>query len=153
MALESPNRDGARLNNSGARLGEGARLGDNCAGPAIGARDSSVDESYCKIVNTVATVPARAATVVTANQQPQDTMFFYRYLQAFLLAWNRRFFNDTCHLAVTDTGTADLVFYRYLQVLHAKNSSSHSYTKSNTHFREFNLRVFNFPGLTDILSR
>ena len=70
VALEPPNRDGARLVNSGARLDEGARLGGSSAGPASRARDSSVDESSCKTVNTAATVSARAVTVATANQQP-----------------------------------------------------------------------------------
>ena len=74
MSLEPPIRDVALLNNSGARLDEGARIGDSCAGPASGVHDSPVDESSCKTVNTAATVPARAVMVATANQQPQDTM-------------------------------------------------------------------------------
>ena len=103
MALEPPNRDGARLNNSGARLDEGARLGGSSAGPASGARDSSVDGSSCKTVNTTATVSVRASAIIvaTANQQPQDTMLFHRYLQTFLLAWTRRFFNDTQRYKIT----------------------------------------------------
>ena len=76
VVLEPPIRDGARLNNSGARLDEGARLGDSCAGPASGARDSSIYESSCKTVNTAATISARAVTVATASQQPQDTIRF-----------------------------------------------------------------------------
>ena len=111
VAFEPPIRDGARLNNSGARLYEGARLGDSCAGPSSGTRDASVDEGSCEIVNAAATVSARAVTVAIANQQQQGTMFFHRYLQTFLLAWNRRFLNDTCYLTV---GTTTPVFCRYL---------------------------------------
>ena len=69
MALELPIRDGAQLNDSGARLGEGARLGDSYTGPASEMRDSIVDESSCKTVNTAAKVSARAVATAVANQQ------------------------------------------------------------------------------------
>ena len=93
MVLEPTIRDYAWLNDSSARPDEGAQLGDSCVGQASETHDSFVDGGSCKTVNTAATVPARA--LVAVNQQPQDAMFFHRYLQAFLLAWNRRFFNDT----------------------------------------------------------
>ena len=150
MALEPPIRDGARLNSSGARLGKGARLGDNCAGPVSGAHDSSVDESSCKTVNTVATVSTRAVTVATANQQQQDTMIFHRYSQTFLLAWNRRFFNDTCCLALELPLRYFVDPYRFsMNRIRARKVI----LGIKTHFREFNQRDFNFSGPTDILPR
>ena len=69
MALELPIRDGAQLNDSGARPGEGTRLGDGYTGQAGGTRDSAVDEGSCKTVNTVVKVSARAVATATANQQ------------------------------------------------------------------------------------
>ena len=69
VALEPPIRDGARLNDSGARLGEGVRRGDSCAGPASETRDSAVDGRSYRTVNITATVSARAVAIATANQQ------------------------------------------------------------------------------------
>ena len=135
MALGPPIRDGVRLNNSGARLDEGARLGGCCAGPASGARDSSVDEVSYKTVNTVATVSARAAMVATANQQPQNTRIFHRYLQTFLLAWNRLFFNDACHLTLELPLRCFVDTYRfYMNRIRARKVI----LTMTTHFREFN---------------
>ena len=66
MTLWSPIRDGARLNDSGARLDKGVRLGGSCVGPASDTRDSTTGERSCKTVNTAAEVPARAVVPVRA---------------------------------------------------------------------------------------
>ena len=86
MVIEPPIRDGARLNDRGARPDEGARIGGSCASQASATRDSAVEESSCKPVDAAAMVPARAVATASANQQLYDAMLFHRNLQTCLLA-------------------------------------------------------------------